>query len=73
MTTMTLTPEELQFFCAQRLAASADAIAFNFTLTQQLLAVIPAQQLPGPSFPVPLATIRSLQIQHSLITINYYV
>jgi len=56
MTTMNLTPEELQFFRAQRLTASTDAIGFNFGLSQQLLAVIPAQQLPGPSFPVPLAT-----------------
>ena len=58
MTTMNLTPEELQFFRAQRLAASTDAIAFNFGLSQQLLTVIPAQQLPGPSFPVPLPTMK---------------
>ena len=53
---MNLTPEELQFFRAQRLVAYEDAIAFNFTLTGQLLQVIPAQQLPGLNFPVPQAT-----------------
>ena len=52
---MNLTSEELQFFQAQRLAASADVIAFNFTICEQLLAVIPVQQLPDPCFPVPLA------------------
>ena len=53
---MNLTAEELQFFRTMRLASSQEAIAFNFGISQQLLAVIPAAQLPGPSFPVPLAT-----------------
>jgi hypothetical protein len=53
---MNLTPEELQFFRSKRMAASTDAIAFNFAFCAQLFAVIPAAQLPGPAFPVPLAT-----------------
>jgi hypothetical protein len=53
---MNLTPEELTFFRAQRMAAATDAIAFNFALCAQLIAVIPVAQLPGPAFPVPLAT-----------------
>ena len=47
---MNLTPEELQFFRAQRLAASMEAIAFKHALCGQLLSVIPArEQPPGPS------------------------
>jgi hypothetical protein len=38
------------------MAASTYAIAFNFALCAQLIAVIPIAQLPGPTFPVPLAT-----------------
>jgi hypothetical protein len=53
---MNLTPEELQFFRAQRMAASTDAIAFNFAICALLIAVIPIAQLQGPTFPVPLAT-----------------
>jgi hypothetical protein len=41
---MNLTPEELQFFRAQRMAASTEAIPFNFALCSQLMTVIPAQQ-----------------------------
>jgi hypothetical protein len=59
---MNLTPEELQFFRAQRLAASTEAIAFNYALCGQLLAVIPAQQLPGTAFPVPLATMTHMEL-----------
>ena len=59
---MNLTPEELQFFRAQRLAASTEAIAFNHALCGQLLAVIPATQQPGPSFPVPLATMTHMEL-----------
>ena len=52
-----MTPEELQYFRAQRQAASTKAIAFNLiALCGQLLAVILAQQLPDPSFPVPPPT-----------------
>ena len=53
---MNLTPEELTFFRAQRMAASTDAIAFNFNICGQLINAIPAAQQPGPAFPVPLAT-----------------
>jgi len=59
---MNLTPEELQFFRAQRLAASTEAIAFNHALCGQLLAVIPQTQQPGPSFPVPLATMTHMEL-----------
>jgi hypothetical protein len=38
------------------MAASIDAIAFNFALCALLIAVIPIVQLQGPTFPVPLAT-----------------
>jgi hypothetical protein len=46
---MNLTPEELQFFRAQLMAAFTDAISFNFALCAQLIAVIPAAQQPGPA------------------------
>ena len=59
---MNLTPEELQFFRAQRLAASTEAITYNHALCGQLLAVIPATQQPGPSFPVPLATMTHMEL-----------
>ena len=59
---MNLTPEEIQFFRAQRLAASTEAIAFNHALCGQILAVIPATQQPGPSFPVPLATMSHMEL-----------
>ena len=44
---MNLTPEELTFFRAQRMAASTDAIAFNFNICGQLINAIPAAQQPG--------------------------
>jgi hypothetical protein len=44
---LTLTLEELQFSRAQRMAALTDAIAFNFALCAQLIAVISAAQQPG--------------------------
>ena len=53
---MNLTPEELLFFRAQRLASATEVIAFNYGLYQQLIASIPPQQQPGPTFPFALAT-----------------
>jgi hypothetical protein len=46
---MNLPPEELQFFRAQRMTASTEAIAFNFNLCGQLLNAITAAQQPGPA------------------------